>query len=77
MVKAYLRFEPTGVFGVIASGAVEWDESGKLVYSACLEQIGVFNIKQGSMASEMTPPPSTPLLILLPLSGKDIATIHS
>ena len=60
MVKAYLRYEESGAFGVIASGAIEWDESGKLVYSACLEQIGILNIKQGSMVSlnqTKSPPP--------------------
>ena len=51
MVKAYLRYEQSSAFGVIASGAIEFDESGKLIYSACLDSIGIFNIKQGSMVS--------------------------
>jgi U3 small nucleolar RNA-associated protein 12 len=49
MVKAYLRYEPAGAFGVVTSGcAPVYDASGKLLISAALENVIVWNVKQGS-----------------------------
>lgn len=48
MVKAYLRYELSNTFGVINSNAnVVYDYSGKLVVSAALENINVWNMRQG------------------------------
>lgn len=50
MVKAYLRFEQSGNFGVIAaSGAVAHDSQGQLLAAAALEDIALWNVKQGTL----------------------------
>jgi hypothetical protein len=52
MVKAYLRYEHAGAFGVISSNAnVVYDASGKQVISGALESISFWNIRQGSQVS--------------------------
>jgi U3 small nucleolar RNA-associated protein 12 len=49
MVKAYLRYEFTGAFGVITSGAPScWDASGKLLITSALENVAIWNVKQGT-----------------------------
>ena len=49
MVKAYLRYELAEAFGVITSGAnIVHDTSGKHVITAALENVAVWNLKQGS-----------------------------
>lgn len=49
MVKAYLRYEPAAVFGVVASVEcnVCYDNTGKLLFTGALEQLCVWNLKQG------------------------------
>ncbi|XP_049936725.1 uncharacterized protein LOC116265493 [Nymphaea colorata] len=49
MVKAYLRYEPAAVFGVVASveSNVCYDNTGKLLFTGALEQLCVWNLKQG------------------------------
>jgi len=50
MVKAYLRYERAGSFGVVTSGPAPcYDASGKLLITAALENLAVWNIKQGSL----------------------------
>ena len=50
MVKAYLRYEFSGAFGVITSGANPcYDISGRLLITSTLESISVWNVKQGNM----------------------------
>jgi U3 small nucleolar RNA-associated protein 12 len=48
MVKAYLRYEPAGTFGVISSNAnVVYDNCGRSLITSALESALVWNIKQG------------------------------
>lgn len=50
MVKAYLRYELSNTFGVINSNAnLVYDHTGKLVISAALENINVWNARQGTL----------------------------
>ena len=52
MVKAYLRYELSSAFGVITSGAnILHDPTGKHVITAALENVAVWNIKQGTLVS--------------------------
>ena len=55
MVKAYLRYEAAATFGVVASTAanVAFDASGKLLVSAALENVLVWNLKQGAAVSAL------------------------
>lgn len=49
MVKAYLRYDFTGAFGVITSSAnPEFDATGKQLVTGALENALVWNIKQGT-----------------------------
>ncbi|KAG1662756.1 hypothetical protein FOA52_006781 [Chlamydomonas sp. UWO 241] len=61
MVKAYLRYEAAGTFGVVASSAApEFSSDGKQLYSPALENVGVWNVKQGTLVSSLMPSaPST------------------
>ena len=55
MVKAYLRYEQADAFGVITSGSnVVHDASGKHVLTAALENVAVWNLKQGTLVSAHT-----------------------
>ena len=50
MVKAYLRYEFTGAFGVISSNASPvFDASGKTLFTGSLENVSLWNIKQGNL----------------------------
>lgn len=52
MVKAYLRYERAGAFGVVSSGPAPcYDASGRLLVTAALENLAVWNVKQGSLVS--------------------------
>ncbi len=56
MVKAYLRYEPAGVFGVISSNAnIVYGSDGKTVITSCLEDVGVWNIRQGTQVRMQLP----------------------
>lgn len=49
MVKAYLRYEHSAAFGVISSSAnVLYDASGKQLVTGALENIALWNVRQGS-----------------------------
>lgn len=49
MVKAYLRYEQAGAWGVVSSaGGCAFDTTGRLLATACLENVGVWSIKQGA-----------------------------
>jgi hypothetical protein len=51
MVKAYLRYEFEGAFGVVTSGARScFDVSGKLFITSALDNVIVWNVKQGTQA---------------------------
>jgi hypothetical protein len=50
MVKAYLRYELSSTFGVVTSNsALVHDNSGKFVVTAALENVAVWNIRQGTL----------------------------
>lgn len=50
MVKAYLRYDLANTFGVVASNSnVVYDHTGKLAITACLENICLWNVKQGTL----------------------------
>lgn len=50
MVKAYLRYEFGGAFGVISSNSnIVYDATGKHFIASGLENINLWNIKQGSL----------------------------
>ena len=52
MVKAYLRYELTETFGVVASNSnITYDTTGKQVFTACLESLAVWDVKQGSQVA--------------------------
>ena len=56
MVKAYLRYEAGSTFGVLTSNAaIAYDQSGKLVITAALENVAVWNIRQGTLVLGCTP----------------------
>ena len=47
MVQAYLRYEQAASFGVICSNSsVVYDRTGRLLITAALESIAIWNIKQ-------------------------------
>lgn len=55
MVKAYLRFEQTGKFGVITSaGAIAHGAQGQLLAAAALEDIALWNVKEGTLVRKLT-----------------------
>lgn len=56
MVKAYLRYEFTNGFGVITSNAnILWDAAGQCVIASALENVAVWNVKQGSQVRALLP----------------------
>lgn len=57
MVKAYLRYEFAGAFGVVSSGcSPEFDASGKQLFTASLENVSVWNVKQASLVRHSLTP---------------------
>ncbi len=49
-MKAYLRYELGSTFGVVTSSpAIAYDRTGKLVITAALENIAVWNVRQGTL----------------------------
>lgn len=61
MVKAYLRYEPAAVFGVIVSVDcnITYDSSGKHLLAAALEKLGVWHVRQGICTKALAPAPSS------------------
>ena len=55
MVKAYLRYEQTGAWGVITSANVCYDKSGKHLLTASLENVSVWNVKQAVLVRGRCP----------------------
>ena len=71
MVKAYLRYELAGSWGVIASANcnVCYDRKGRHLLTASLENVSVWNVKQAALVSANAQPlartqPGPPLLPL-------------
>ena len=59
MVKAYLRYDFAGAFGVITNSAnPEFDVTGKQIITGALENALIWNIKQGTQVR-------IPILIVL------------
>ncbi|KAL4458578.1 hypothetical protein ABPG75_013443 [Micractinium tetrahymenae] len=60
MVKAYLRYELTGSWGVIASATCNicYDRSGKHLLAGALENVAVWNVKQAALVRTLVPPSS-------------------
>ncbi|PON49000.1 Guanine nucleotide-binding protein, beta subunit [Parasponia andersonii] len=61
MVKAYLRYEPAAVFGVIASvgSNIAYDSSGKHLLTPALEKVGVWHVRQGVCTKILDPSASS------------------
>ncbi|XP_047954497.1 WD repeat-containing protein 3 [Salvia hispanica] len=61
MVKAYLRYEPAAVFGVIVSVDcnITYDTSGKHLLAAALEKLGLWHVRQGICTKALAPTPSS------------------
>ena len=52
MVKAYLRYELSSTFGVVTSNsALLHDTTGNLVVTAALENVAIWNLRQGTLVS--------------------------
>jgi hypothetical protein len=50
MVKAYLRYELAHSWGVITSkSSVCYDRNGKLFFTASLERVSVWDVKQATL----------------------------
>ena len=61
MVKAYLRYEAAGACGVITSNTnanILYDDSGKYLYTPGLENVLLWNIKQGVQVRHAAAAPS-------------------
>jgi U3 small nucleolar RNA-associated protein 12 len=58
MVKAYLRYEQSRAFGVIASpeACPVYDDSGKHLVTAALERLSVWDVRRGVEAKSLVPP---------------------
>ncbi|KAH0467263.1 hypothetical protein IEQ34_004501 [Dendrobium chrysotoxum] len=57
MVKAYLRYEPRLVFGVIVSvdSNISYDPSGKHLLAGALDSVAVWDIKKGICSTSLSP----------------------
>lgn len=57
MVKSYLRYEPGLAFGVIVSvdANICYDPSGKHLLAPALDNIGLWNLKQGLCSKTFSP----------------------
>lgn len=52
MVKAYLRYEQTQCWGVLtARSNITFDAEGKFLFTAALESVAVWDIKQAILVS--------------------------
>lgn len=74
MGKTYLRYVPSGVYGVIASAATPFavEPSGQLVFTAQLENVGVWHIKRGV---QVRCRPAQCRTVRLPLSHAALLTV--
>ncbi|CAM9749158.1 unnamed protein product [Chrysoparadoxa australica] len=56
-MKTYLRYELEHSFGVICStqGSAIFDKTGTLALAPALENVGVWNVRQGSQVSQLVP----------------------
>ncbi|KAJ0970245.1 hypothetical protein J5N97_023122 [Dioscorea zingiberensis] len=83
MVKAYLRYEPGLVFGVIASteSNITYDSNGTLLLSPALDSLAIWNPRQGVLckllSSSPRPSPSLALTSIASSSSGSTATGHA
>ncbi|KAE9032181.1 WD repeat-containing protein 3 [Phytophthora rubi] len=82
MVKSYLRYERACSFGVIASleGNVIYDSSGRFAIAPALQDVAVWNVRQGNKVRDLLAPESgggqVTALALSP-DGGDVACGYS
>ncbi|KAE8908437.1 WD repeat-containing protein 3 [Phytophthora fragariae] len=82
MVKSYLRYERAYSFGVIASleGNVIYDSSGRFAIAPALQDVAVWNVRQGNKVRDLLAPESgggqVTALALSP-DGGDVACGYS
>ncbi|CAH0521766.1 unnamed protein product [Peronospora belbahrii] len=82
MVKSYLRYERSCSFGVIVSieGNVIYDSSGRFSISPALQDVAVWNIRQGNKVRDLLAPESgggqVTALVLSP-DGNEVACGYS
>ncbi|KAF4029940.1 Dip2/Utp12 Family [Phytophthora infestans] len=82
MVKSYLRYERACSFGVIASveGNVIYDASGRFAIAPALQDVAVWNVRQGNKVRDLLAPESgggqVTALALSP-DGNDVACGYS
>jgi U3 small nucleolar RNA-associated protein 12 len=82
MVKSYLRYERASSFGVISSleGNVLFDTSGRLAIAPALQDVTVWNVRQGNKVRDLLAPESgggqVTALALSP-DGSDVACGYS
>lgn len=81
MVKLYHRYKPSLAFGVIASleANICYDGSGKLLLSPALEQLGLWNLRQGVCAKNLcasSEAPSPALAITFVASSPSSVSPH-
>ncbi|KAL4144980.1 hypothetical protein PRNP1_012654 [Phytophthora ramorum] len=81
MVKSYLRYERSSSFGVISSleGNVLYDASGRFALAPALQDVAVWNVRQGSKVRDLLAPESGGQVTALALSpdGGDVACGYS
>ncbi|KAG2527440.1 hypothetical protein JM18_003860 [Phytophthora kernoviae] len=82
MVKSYLRYERSCSFGVIASleGNVIYDSTGRFAIAPALQDVAVWNVRQGNKVRDLLAPESgggqVTALALSP-DGNDVACGYS
>ncbi|XP_078448375.1 transducin family protein / WD-40 repeat family protein isoform X2 [Wolffia australiana] len=83
MVKLYHRYKPSLTFGVIASldANISYNGSGKLLLSPALDQLGLWNVRQGVCTKYLSPSQETqkPSLSITSVasSSSTVATGHA
>uniref|UniRef100_A0A1D1Y8G0 WD repeat-containing protein 3 n=1 Tax=Anthurium amnicola TaxID=1678845 RepID=A0A1D1Y8G0_9ARAE len=62
MVKLYPKYEPDAAFGVIVSvdANICYDASGKLLLAPALDQLGLWNLRQGVCSRSLITSPESP-----------------
>ena len=79
-MTAYQRYVPAGTWGVVASScSIAFDASGKLLFTGCLEDVALWNVKQGTLVQRLAAPPpaagvaAEATVLVLAGSGKQLA----
>ncbi|XP_019054518.1 PREDICTED: WD repeat-containing protein 3 isoform X2 [Nelumbo nucifera] len=81
MVKSYLRYEPVAVFGVVVSieSNISFDSSGKFLLTPALENLAIWNVRQGICSKALSPSPVShgPSLAVTAIASSDSSSIAS